>query len=134
MSPTKTGWNFVVPLPVASNRFVQAFEFRPGSQAVHHVRLLLDRSGQCARLDEQDPQPGFNGMSVPARFPPGHFLTWAPGRQPHRNAPELTWLLEAGSDLVLQLHLQRTGKKETIQPQIGFYFTDIPPVKTPICG
>src|SRR5207248_4194849 len=49
--------NFVVPLPVASNRFVQAFEFHPGNQAVHHVRLLLDRNSQCARLDEQDPQP-----------------------------------------------------------------------------
>ncbi len=106
--------NFVVPLPLNSNRFVQAFEFRPGNPSVHHVRILLDHTGQCRRLDEQDPEPGFGGMNVPARFPPGQLLTWAPGRQPRRHAPELTWLLEADSDLVLQIHLQRSGKKETI--------------------
>jgi len=123
--------NFVVPLPLASNRFVQAFEFRPGNQSVHHVRVLLDRTGQCRRLDEPGAEPGFNGMSVPARFPPGQLLTWAPGRQPRRNPPDLTWQLEAGSDLVLQIHMQRTGKREIVQPQIGFYFTEVPPSKTP---
>jgi tetratricopeptide (TPR) repeat protein len=43
----------------------------------------------------------------------------------------LTWLLEGGSDLVVQIHMQRTGKRESIQPEIGFYFTDVPPTKTP---
>ena len=28
--------------------------------------------------------------------------------------------------------MRRTGKKETIQPHIGFYFTDLPPSKTPL--
>jgi len=123
--------NFVVPLPLASNRFVQAFEFRPGNQSVHHVRVLFDRTGQCRRLDEQDPEPGFGGMNVPARFPPGQLLGWAPGHQPRRNPPELTWLLETNSDLVLQMHMQRTGKKETVQPEIGFYFTETAPSETP---
>ena len=123
--------NFVVPLPLVSNRFVQAFEFRPGSQSVHHVRILFDRTGQCRQLDERDPEPGFSGMNVPARHPPGHLLGWAPGRQPRRNPPELTWVLEAGSDLVLQMHMQRTGKRESIQPEVGFYFTDVRPSKTP---
>ena len=123
--------NFVLPLPLASNRFVQAFEFRPGNQSVHHVRILFDRTGQCRQLDERYSEPGFSGMNVPARHPPGHLLAWTPGRQPRRNPPELTWLLEAGSDLVLQMHMQRTGKRESIQPEIGFYFTDVRPGKTP---
>lgn len=123
--------NFVVPLPLTSNRFVQAFEFRPGSQSVHHVRILFDHTGQCRRLDEQDAEPGFGGMNVPARFPPGQLLAWAPGHQPRRNPPELTWPLEAGSDLVLQMHMQRTGKKETVQPEIGFYFAESPPKRVP---
>jgi len=123
--------NFVVPLPMTSGRFVQAFEFRPGNPSVHHVRILLDHTGQCRQLGAQDSQPGFSGMKVPARFPPGHLLSWAPGRQPRRNPPELTWLLEAGNDLVLQIHMQRTGKRESIQPDIGFYFTDTPPTATP---
>jgi len=123
--------NFVVPLPLTSNRFVQAFEFRPGNQSVHHVRILFDHTGQCRRLDDQDADPGFGGMNVPARFPPGQLLAWAPGHQPRRNPPELTWLLEANSDLVLQMHMQRTGKKETVQPEIGFYFTESPPDRIP---
>ncbi len=123
--------NFVVPLALASNRFVQAFEFQPRNQSIHHVRILLDRTGQCRRLDKQDAAPGFSGMTVPARFPPGHLLSWAPGRQPHRNDADSAWLLEAGSDLVLQIHMQRTGKQETIQPRVGFYFTDTPPGRTP---
>src|SRR5256886_4090478 len=124
--------NFVLPLPLASNRFVQAFEFRPDNQSVHHVRILFDRTGQCRQLDERDPEPGFSGMNVPARHPPGQLLAWTPGRQPRRNPPELTWLLEAGSDLVLPMHMQRTGKRESIEPEVGFYFTDVRPSKTPL--
>jgi mono/diheme cytochrome c family protein len=123
--------NFVVPLPLTSNRFVQAFEFRPGNQSIHHVRILFDHTGQCRRLDEQDADPGFGGMNVPARFPPGQLLAWAPGNQPRRNPPELTWLLEADSDLVLQMHMQRTGKREAVQPEIGFYFAESPPDRIP---
>ena len=123
--------NFVVPLALASNRFVTAFEFRPGNPSVHHARILFDRAGQCRKLDGRDAAPGFSGMNVPARFPPGHLLGWAPGHQPRRNPPELTWQLEENSDLVLQIHMQRTGKRELVQPEIGFYFTDVPPVKTP---
>ena len=34
------------------------------------------------------------------------------------------WRLEPGSDLVVQLHLQPTGKPEDVQVSAGFYFTD----------
>jgi tetratricopeptide (TPR) repeat protein len=43
----------------------------------------------------------------------------------------LNWVLEGGSDLVLQIHMQRTGKPEAVRPRIGFYFTDTPPARTP---
>jgi hypothetical protein len=48
-------------------------------------------------------------------------------------APEpegLPWVLEKETDLVLQIHMQRTGKTELLQPVIGFYFTNRPPAKT----
>lgn len=122
--------NFVIPLPLNSNRFVRAFEFRPGNPSIHHVRLLLDGTKQCRRLDETDAESGFGGMRVPARHPPGRLLTWTPGRQPRWNEPEQVWAIDAGDDLVLQIHMQRTGKEESIQPQIAFYFTDNPPTQT----
>jgi hypothetical protein len=67
--------NFVIPIPVNDRRYVQAVEFRPGNKSIHHVRILIDETDQSRRLDGQDTEPGFKGMSTPAKFPPGHMLT-----------------------------------------------------------
>jgi len=42
----------------------------------------------------------------------------------------MQWPLEKDADIVLEMHLQRTGKAENIRPQIGFYFTNTPPTKS----
>jgi tetratricopeptide (TPR) repeat protein len=44
----------------------------------------------------------------------------------------MTWRLEAGSDLVVQLHLQPTGKPEPVQVSAGFYFTNEEPTRAPV--
>ena len=119
--------NFVVPVPVDARRYVRAIEFHPGNKSVHHVRVLVDGSGQSRRLEHQDGAPGFGGMNPPASFPPGHLLTWTPGSVPSPEPPGLPWILERGADLVLQIHMQRTGKPEELRPTIGFYFTNQPP-------
>jgi len=121
--------NFVIPAPVSETRFVRAFEFHPNNKSVHHVRILLDATRQSRRLDEQDPEPGFAGMRPPAQFPPGHMLTWVLGKVPGSEPEGLPWLLEGDTDLVLQIHMQRTGKPELIQPAIGLYFTNKPPAR-----
>ena len=121
--------NFVVPTGLTNGHFVRAVEFQAGGRGVHHVRLLLDDSGQCRKLDDDDPGPGFGGWMPPARFPPGHFVTWTPGKSPTIAGDGLAWRLNAGVDVVLQMHLQRSGKAELIQPVIGFYFTNTPPTR-----
>ena len=40
--------------------------------------------------------------------------------------------LDKGTDLVLNTHLQPSGKPETIQPSIGIYFTDKPATEHPM--
>jgi len=35
--------------------------------------------------------------------------------------------LDKDTDLILNTHLQTSGKPETIQPTLGLYFTDKPP-------
>ena len=40
--------------------------------------------------------------------------------------------LDKGTDLVLNTHLQPSGKAEVIQPSIGLYFTDHPATKFPM--
>ena len=121
--------NFALPTGLTNGQFVRAVEFQPGGRGVHHVRVLLDDSGQCRKLDEAEAGPGFGGWMPPAKFPPGHFVTWTPGKSPTVAGEGLAWRLEAGADVVLQLHLQRSGKEELIQPEVGFYFTNAAPTR-----
>jgi Tfp pilus assembly protein PilF len=44
----------------------------------------------------------------------------------------MAWLLTPGTDLVLQMHMQPTGKPEQVQAAVGFFFTDEPPTKFPL--
>jgi Flp pilus assembly protein TadD len=66
-----------------------------------------------------------------AQAPEGQFLSWQPGKVPSRVREGLAWTLEKESDLILQVHLQPSGKREVFQPSIGFYFTDRAPTNTP---
>ena len=125
---------FVLPIPTATPRFVRAVEFRPGNpRAVHHANLGVDRTRSSARLDQEDAEPGYAGGMVPdAGYPPGYMLGWTPGQRPRPSPDGMPWRLERGSDLVVQLHMQPTGKPEPVQISVGLFFTSQPPVRIPI--
>ena len=44
---------------------------------------------------------------------------------------EFAWPLQAGADLVVQLHMQPSGAIEMVQPVVGLYFSKEPPTRTP---
>ena len=96
--------------------------------AMRAPRALRDRTGQSRRLDAETPEVGFGGMNSPgsAQGPLSQFLSWQPGKLPPSDANADAWKLEKGSDLVLQAHMQPTGKPERIQPSVAFYFSDRP--------
>jgi len=120
--------SFVIPIPGNQVRNVRAVELRPGNKkVVHHANMFLDRARSTRRLDAKDPGPGFDGMELgEANYPDGHFLGWTPGNTPDAGTPGITWRLDPGSDLLLQLHMVPIGKPETIQASVGFYFDDGP--------
>ena len=126
--------NFVLPIPIDRPAFVAGIEFRPGNARVaHHANLRLDRTRSSRQLDEQDPAPGYEGpISPQAHYPDGHFLGWTPGQLPPLAEPGMAWRLEPGSDFVIQLHMQSTGRPESIRASVGLYLTDDPPVRTPM--
>ena len=126
-------WNFVVPVPIASPRWVKAMEVRPGNPRVfHHANVIIDRS-QSARRLEPTPELGFAGMDITfeetAFDPDSHFLSWKPGSPPVVEPDGMAWRADPGMDLVLNVHLRPSGKPETIDPVIGLYFTDKPQTK-----
>ena len=69
--------------------------------------------GRRASSTRAIPSPGYAGsMERDARYPEGQLLGWTPGQAPHPSPDGTQWRLEPGSDLVVQLHLQPTGKPE----------------------
>jgi tetratricopeptide (TPR) repeat protein len=124
--------NFVVTVPGVSTRYVRGLEFHPGGRGVHHANIRLDPTPASRRMDEADPEPGYEGVILrSADYPDGHFLGWTPGQASPLAPSDLAWRLDAGDDLVVQLHLQPTGKPERVRPSIGLYFADRPPTATP---
>lgn len=124
---------FVAAIPTTTVRYVRGFEFRPGpSNVVHHANIRIDRTPQSRRLDDEEPGPGYDGLlSHTAMYPDGHFLAWTPGQAAPLLPKGLAWRLDPKTDLVVELHLQPTGKSETISPQIALYFGADPPEHTP---
>jgi tetratricopeptide (TPR) repeat protein len=124
---------FVASIPITSVRQVKAIEFHPGTTAaIHHAAIKIDRTDTSRQLDEADPAPGYDGGAPrTASFPDGHFLAWTPGQSPSPLPDDMSWPLEASSDVVFELHLMPTGKPESIQPSVGLFFTDRSPSRRP---
>ena len=124
---------FVLPIPVDSVRFVRGMEFRPGNpKVVHHANIRIDSTPASRRLDDADPGPGYSGLIArSAIYPDGHFLGWTPGQVAPLLPKDLAWRLDRHTDLVVELHMQPSGKVEQVAPSIGLYFGDQPPTHIP---
>jgi hypothetical protein len=124
---------FVISIPTTSARFVRGLEFRPGNaRVVHHANIRLDRTDASRRYDDHDPAPGYEGLIAhSAGYPDGHFLGWTPGQIAPLLPRGMAWRLEPGTDLVVEVHMQPSGKAENVLPSIGIYFGGGPPERTP---
>ncbi len=126
--------NFVLKVPINKPRYVKELEFHPeNARVVHHALIYVDGTRQSQRKDNADPAPGFGGMSVPlsAGMPEGQFLSWQPGKIYSESDNDIPWLLQPGTDLVIQVHMNPTGKVEDFKCSVGLHFTDTPPSSIP---
>ena len=127
--------SFVLKAPIDRPRWVKAIEFRPGNYRVaHHAFIYVDRTGRCRQLDEADEAPGFETMDATtdgAEKPVAQLLSWQVGRLPSPPQPGIAWRLEPGDDMVIELHMQTSGKEEDVQLSLGMFFTDEPPTRHP---
>jgi Flp pilus assembly protein TadD len=133
---TDTYWNFIFRIPIQQTKWVKAVEIRPGDKRyVHHANILVDRA-EASRKRETEPGAGFGGMEIRIESqvfdPDSHLLFWKPGTVPYVEPDGMALRLDKGTDLVLNTHLQPSGKPEIIQPSIGLYFTSRPATKVPM--
>ena len=130
--------NFVLPYPLAQTHFIRAIEIVPGTpQIVHHANIILDRTGSFRRQHPDEWQSGVPGMELLVdsgnRFDPdSHFLFWKPDTPAIVELEGMPWRLDPGNDLILNMHLKPSGKAETLDAQVGLYFTDRPPTLQPM--
>jgi tetratricopeptide (TPR) repeat protein len=123
----------VLRTSLQSTAFVRGVEFKTNGAPIHHAVIRVDRTAASRRRDGEDGQPGFDGMAFQnVQDPDGHFIGWAPGRGPILAPEGIPWTLERGADLVIELHLVPSRKPLVIQPTVGLFLTDKPPVQTPL--
>jgi peroxiredoxin len=132
----------VFPTNFPEDRYLSAFEVRPGNKrVVHHTLNLVDTTGKGRKIleaeqkrnkdpSEQDRGPGYSTMTgigyIP--IPPKILLQsgWAPGMI-YRHLPDgLGYYLPKGADVVIQMHYHRTGREERDRTRIGLYFAKKP--------
>ena len=130
--------NFVLAAPVHGHA-IRARDRDPAGQ--RHGSCITPTcwsiaSGWARARDAADPAVGFPGMDleiVSDRFEPdSHFLFWKPGSPPVPEPDDMAWRLDPGADLVLNMHLQPSGKREEVRPSIGLYFTNRAPTREPM--
>jgi tetratricopeptide (TPR) repeat protein len=124
---------FALPVPLDRTRFVKAWQFRTSSpQVVHHATMVLDPTPASRRLDQADPQPGYQGLvPLSAVNPDGYFLGWTPGQMPSLAPDRMAWRLDAGSDLLVMLHLWPNGAAHDVEISLGLYFAETAPSVQP---
>src|SRR5262245_15584494 len=102
---------------------------------MHHANILMDRN-QSSRRQESERGAGFAGMELKIESetfdPDSHFFFWKPGTVLKAEPDGMALRLDKDTDLVLNTHLQPSGKPEAIQPSLGLYFTDKPATLHPM--
>jgi Flp pilus assembly protein TadD/mono/diheme cytochrome c family protein len=130
--------NFVFPYPLSETRFIRAMEILPSVPAVvHHSNILIDRTASFRRLHPNDWQDGIPGMEIQLDAgntfdPDSHFLFWKPDSAAIKEPEGMSWHLDPGNDLILNMHLKPSGKPEVVSAQIGLYFSAEPALEHPM--
>ena len=118
---------FHVPMNLKQDIWVEAIEFVPGNRKrVHHSRLMVDSTGKMAGIDgiaEDDPRlSGFQKTPLADEFLYG----WVPGNDRVTFTPGTAKRIQAGSDLILNIHYAPSAKAELDQSEVRLYFAKTP--------
>ena len=123
---------FVIPTGLTEAVEVVAVEIVPSNNAIAHHGLIGYTSNPSSinaamALDDADPAAGYEsfgdyGVPVEDRL----FGGWVPGSLPLMFPETIGKIMEAGSQLLLQMHYGPSYQDELDQTTINIYFADVP--------
>lgn len=119
-------WNFVIKPDIKEPVYVSAMDVKPGNpHIVHHIIAFLDDKGRGEKLvqgPEGDKKAGYLTSGGGVGFnPDGSIGGWAPGATAQMLPPDAGFLLKPGTDIILQVHYNKSGKVEKDQSEIALY-------------
>ncbi len=139
--PAKGVLDYIIVIPTGFKKdvWVTAAEVRPGAPSVVHHVVAFVRPPRSQWMREAKPfVPYIPPMSASADHPQGkpgmsndYLAGYSPGMQPERfDIDHSARLIQAGSDIVLQLHYTLNGKTAMAdQTKLGLTLTEEPPAK-----
>ncbi|QDU98975.1 redoxin domain-containing protein [Lignipirellula cremea] len=126
-----------IPLDIPEDKYLSAVDFHAGNPlVVHHAIIAAGPEGFFEEMTAGAEMPGFDPLKdglprwlrLQQRGGKGFQLlgAWAPGSRPFRFPDGVGAPLRKGSTLLLQVHYAPSGKPETDQSEIAFYFCRTP--------
>jgi len=111
------------------DRWIQAFEVRPGNRAVvHHVAAFWRRAGSPWMADLKPGVPEAKPSSAPETGQSdGIIAEYVPGIPPLQLPDGYALLLPSGADIMLQVHYTPNGKATEDRSKVGIVFAKQPP-------
>jgi peroxiredoxin len=128
---------FVLPTDLPEDKFVVAYEVKPGDpRVVHHTLNFIDTDGEARALErsaqsrekktqkptDYDRGPGYSSSMGVGFAPRGGLGGWAPGQVPQLMPEGYGFRLPKKADVVVQVHYHRNGRVERDRLKIGLYF------------
>lgn len=115
---------FVVPNGLTQAAFLRGLEVIPSNhQAIHHVLVFEDTTGQALINDQATPEPGyaqFGGIGVQGARLVG---AWVPGARNSLLPPFMGVKLTPGAHLVLQIHYPGNAQGLSAFATVNMFFT-----------
>ncbi len=114
---------FVVPSGYNADQMMKAIEFIPGNTAiVHHALIYWDTTGVCQQLDNQDPNPGYEGFGGVGTSSAQLIGAWVPGSAPFVLPNGMGINIPANADIVIQFHYAPGSNGLSDNSSINFFY------------
>lgn len=115
---------FVIPSGTSQNEYITEIEVLPGNRnIVHHVLVYQDQSSLPSMLDANDPGPGYTNFGGTGS-PTSTLVTgWVPGQGKYTLPNNMGILLQANTNIIMQIHYPAGAIGQTDSTKVNFKFS-----------